>query len=83
MDGVMPKLAFCYYSTCPADRRCLASSEWFAVECLRGCVAPFTLDMNSHDVEALVVPSLGLDSMFLGNSVMSIFLDDLGWENQV
>ena len=32
MVDVSPNLAFCYYPTCPVDRRCLASSEWFVVE---------------------------------------------------
>ena len=37
MVDVSPNLAFYYYPTCPADRCCLASSEWFVVECLRVC----------------------------------------------
>ena len=37
----------------------------------------------THDVEALVVPSLGPDSILLDNSDMSIFGAVLDWENQV
>ena len=36
-----------------------------------------------HDVEALVVPSLGPDSIFIDNSAMSIFGAGLYWENYV
>lgn len=32
MVDVSPNLAFCHHSSCPADCRCLASSEWVAVE---------------------------------------------------
>ena len=46
-------------------------------------VFSFTLGTITHDVEALVVPSLGPDSILLDNSVMSIFAAVLDWENQV
>ena len=42
-----------------------------------------TLGTITHDVEALVVPSLGPDSLLLDNSVMSIFGAVFDWENQV
>ena len=80
MVDVSLNLAFCYYPTCPAERRCLASSEWFVVECLMVCCI-FT--HSRHDVEALVVPSLGPDSILLDNSVTFSFGAVLDWENQV
>ena len=46
-------------------------------------VFSLTLGTITHDVEALVVPSLGPDSILLDNSVMSIFGAVLDWENQV
>ena len=78
MVDVSPSLAFCYYPTSSTDRRCLASSEWFVVECLRVCCI-----FTHPRVEALVVPSLGPDSILLDNSVMSILGAVLDWENQV
>ena len=84
MVEVTPNLAFCHYPTCPVDRRCLTSSEWFAVECLRVCCFSLTLGTITHDVETLVVQSLGPDfSILLDNSVLSIFGAVLDWENQV
>ena len=41
-----------------------------------------TLSTITHDVEALVVPSLGPDSILLDNNVMSNFGAVLDWENQ-
>ena len=46
-------------------------------------VFSLTLGTITHDVEALVVPSLSPDSIILDNSVMSIFGAVLDWENQV
>ena len=42
-----------------------------------------TLGTITHYVDALVVPSLGPDSIHLDNSFMSIFGAVLHWENQV
>ena len=82
MVDVSSSLAFCYYPTGSTDRRCLASSEWFVLECFR-VVFSLTLGTITHDVEALVVPSLGPDSVLLDNSVMFSFGAVLDWENQV
>ena len=46
-------------------------------------VFSLTLSTITHDIEALVVPSPGPDSILLDNSVMSIFGAVLDWENQV
>ena len=46
-------------------------------------VFSLTLGTIPHDVEALVVPSLGPDSILLDNSAMSLFGAVLDWENQV
>ena len=84
MVDVSPSLAFCYYPTGSTDRRCLASSEWFVVYVLGFVVFSLTLGTITHDVEALVVPSLGPDSILVDNSsVMSIFGAVPDWENQV
>ena len=73
MVDVSPNLAFCYYPTCPADRRCLAAANGSSLNVLGFVVFSLTLGTITHDVEALVVPSLGPDSILLDNSVMSIF----------
>ena len=46
-------------------------------------VFSLALGTITHDVQALVVPSLGPDSILLDNSVMSIFGAVFDWENQV
>ena len=46
-------------------------------------VFSLTLSTITRDIEALVVPSSGPDSILLDNSVMSIFGAVLDWENQV
>ena len=37
MVDVPLNLVLRHYPTCPTDRRCLASSEWAAVDCFRVC----------------------------------------------
>ena len=50
---------------------------------IRGFVIfSLTLGTITHDVEALVVPSLGPDSLLLDNNVMSTVGAVLDWENQ-
>ena len=58
-----------------------ATGSWLNV--LGFVVFSLTLSTITHDVEALVVPSLRPDSILLDNIVMSIFGAVLDWENQV
>ena len=58
----------------------LRAANGSPVNVLGFVVFSLTLGTIAHDVEALVVPSLGLDSILLDNSVMSIFGAVLDWE---
>ena len=59
-----------------------AANSW-PLNVLGFVVFSLTLGTITHDVEALVEPSLGPDSILLDNSVMCIFGAVLDWENQV
>ena len=74
MVDVSPNLAFRHYSTLPAANGSQLNVLGFAVFSL-------TLSTITNDVEALVAPSFGLDSIPLDNSVT--FGAVLDWENQI
>ena len=61
----------------------LRAANGSPVNVLGFVVFSLTLGTIAHDVEALVVPSLGLDSILLENGVMSVFGAVLDWENQI
>ena len=67
----------------PPTAFALRAANGSSLNVLGFVVFSLTLGTITHDVEALVVPSLGPDSVLLDNSVMFIFGAVLDWENQV
>ena len=67
----------------PPTAVALRAANGSSLNVLGFVVFSLTLGTITHDVEALVVLSLGPDSILLDNSVMSIFGAVLDWENQV
>ena len=67
----------------PPTAVALQAANGSSLNVLGFVVFSLTLGTITHDVEALVVPSLSPDSIILDNSVMSIFGAVLDWENQV
>ena len=67
----------------PPNAVALRAANGSSLNVLGFVVFSLNLGTITHDVEALVVPSLGPDSILLDNSVMSIFGAVLDWKNQV
>ena len=67
----------------PPTAFALRAANGSSLNVLGFVVFSLTLGTITHDVEALVVPLLGPDTILLDNSVMSIFGAVLDWENHV
>ena len=83
MVDVSPNFAFCHYPTIPPTAVALRAANGSPLNVIGFVVFSLPLGTITHYVEALIVPSLGPDSVLLDNGVMTIFGAVLDWENQI